>query len=412
MSHSLHEAARPRVADPHRCPSCGSSVTQPRCLMCGVLLSGALAVQVWHASQEADKWLDIRERLIHELRGEAQLAAMPAPVGQPAHVVQPNQPAPSGPPAVEQPAPFTQPSARQDVVARPPQRRRAIGVQDLLVGLGALLLAVAAVVFLAFSWDRLGISGRSAVVGALTVAVLGGAMLARRARMGATAEAVAAFGAVLVVLDAVAVRASGLVGEPVGWLAYASGAAAICVLVLAAVGSLGRLRAPVFAAALVAPVAPVAAGFSLAMDASTSSGTVVLGALGLLGGAAVATARPLLVRRGLVAEAVTLEGVAYALVTLTVLAASVSAATGLLGAAALVMLAVAALATAMTLTSTSRSLWSVVAERQQARPHRGGRSTWPSGTPLLSRRPRPGWSPSRRWPPGAHTTGRRARPCV
>ena len=233
-------------------------------------------------------------------------------------------------------------------------------MQDLLVGLGALLLAVAAVVFLAFSWDRLGISGRSAVVGALTVAVLAGAMLARRARMGATAEAVAAFGAVLVVLDAVAVRVSGLVGEPVGGLAYTAGAAVACAVVLAAVGSLGRLRAPVFAAALVAPIAPVAAGFSLAAEASTQSAVVVLGALGLLGGAAISTARPLLLRRGLVAESVMLEGLAYVLVTITVAGALVSAAAGLLGAGTFVLVAAAVLAAVMTLTAKGRDVWSVV----------------------------------------------------
>lgn len=230
MSHFPSGATRSRVADPHSCPVCGSRLSRPRCGACGALLSGPLAARVWHASQEADRWLDVREQLIHELRGEASAAAWPAPTQQVAPAVrstpavhQPTSPATSLPVAqpVAQPvalpaASVPPPSAGQGVAGRP--RRRTLGVQDLLVGLGALLLAVAAVVFLAFSWDRLGISGRSAVVGALTVAVLAGAMLARRARMGATAEAVAAFGAVLVVLDAVAVRVSGLVGEPVeGW---------------------------------------------------------------------------------------------------------------------------------------------------------------------------------------------------
>lgn len=351
MSHP-GASLRPRLADPSRCPSCGAPLIEPRCHACGATLTGSLAAQVWHASTQADLWLDTRDRLVADLRAAARSSAVvPAAPARP-QAATPSQtdvhpPRPAYPPPAVAPSP------------RPSRPRRAIGVQEVLVGLGALLLAVAAVVFLAFSWDRLGIGGRSAVVAGSTVAVLVGAVLARRAQMGATAEAVAALGSVLVVLDAAAVRASGLFGEQVGWLAYTSATTAVCAGVLASVGSLGRLRAPTFTAALLAPVSPVAAGLALADDASGGT-AVVLAASGLLGGAAVALVRPLLERHGLTAEAVMLQWFSSLLVLVASLCAVAAAAIGMPGAGAMVALLVAALAVVMSVVVAERAAWAVV----------------------------------------------------
>ena len=89
------------------------------------------------------------------------------------------------------------------------------GIHGLLVGLGALLLSVAAVGFLIFSWRVLPLSGRAAIIAGCTVGVLALATWLRP-RLAETAEAVGALGAVLVVADAWAVRRTGLFGADAG----------------------------------------------------------------------------------------------------------------------------------------------------------------------------------------------------
>ncbi len=256
------------------------------------MLRGPLAEQIWSVSLQADRWLDERSRLLVALRtaprGAPSLAAPIRPVvpASAAPVLVGAPPVPStGPGQARTDAPGMHtwnppqpiPSRPQLPAGRPsqppvdpqpgPPASRALSVQTLLVGLGALLLAVASVVFLAFSWDRLGITGRSVVVALLTVGVLGGAVLARRARMGATAEAVGSFGVVLVLLDAAAVRATGLAGEQWGALVYAATAGLVCAGVLGGVGVAGRLRSATVAASALLPVAPVLLGIHFAMRA-------------------------------------------------------------------------------------------------------------------------------------------------
>ena len=107
-----------------------------------------------------------------------------------------------------------------------PSLASRIGVQGLLVALGALLVAVAGIVFLVFAWDRLSLGGRALVVGALTLAAMAGATWLRP-RLPETAEGIGAIATVLVLGDAWAIRATGLFGTD-GWngVGYAAPAAA------------------------------------------------------------------------------------------------------------------------------------------------------------------------------------------
>ncbi|MDD9376838.1 hypothetical protein M8Z33_09160 [Streptomyces sp. ZAF1911] len=152
--------------------------------------------------------------------------------------------------------------------ARPPvpaqgAEASAPGAQNVLLVLGAVLLAVAALAFTLVSWGSLGIAGRSAVLAVVTAAALGAPVALLRRGLRSTAEAVGAVGLLLTVLDAYALYAVGM--PEVDGTAYAAGAAAVLAAGWAGYGrSLPALRIPVPAALLTAqlplPLAALAAG--------------------------------------------------------------------------------------------------------------------------------------------------------
>ncbi|MGW5850744.1 SCO7613 C-terminal domain-containing membrane protein [Streptomyces sp. NPDC055254] len=145
----------------------------------------------------------------------------------------------------------------------PGKEASARGAQNVLLTLGAVLLAVAALAFTLVSWGSMGIAGRSAVLAAVTAAALGAPAVLLRRGLRSTAEAVAAVGLLLTVLDAYALHAVGLPGTD--GTAYAAGAAAVLAAVWAGYGrGLRALRTPLPAALLAAqfplPLAALAAG--------------------------------------------------------------------------------------------------------------------------------------------------------
>ncbi|WP_459755453.1 SCO7613 C-terminal domain-containing membrane protein [Streptomyces sennicomposti] len=126
-------------------------------------------------------------------------------------------------------------------------------VQNVLLLLGGLLLAIAAVAFTLVGWGQLGIAGRSLVLGAATVAALAAPLPLLGRGLRSTAEAVAGLALALTVLDAYAVRAVALTA--VDGTAYAAGAAAVLAAVWTGYGLLPRaaaLRLPLPAALAVA----------------------------------------------------------------------------------------------------------------------------------------------------------------
>ncbi|MET9468759.1 hypothetical protein ABZY44_28995, partial [Streptomyces sp. NPDC006544] len=146
---------------------------------------------------------------------------------------------------------------------RPPREASAPGAQNVLLALGAVLLAVAALAFTLLSWGSLGIAGRSGVLTAVTAAALAAPALLLRRGLRSTAEAVGAVGLLLTVLDAYALYAVGM--PDTDGAAYAAGAAAALAALWAGYGrALTRLRLPLPAALLTAqlplPLAALAAG--------------------------------------------------------------------------------------------------------------------------------------------------------
>ncbi|MFG2974254.1 SCO7613 C-terminal domain-containing membrane protein [Streptomyces sp. NPDC048331] len=143
--------------------------------------------------------------------------------------------------------------------AGPAREASAPSAQNVLLTLGAVLLAVAALAFTLVSWGSMGIAGRSAVLAAVTAAALGAPVLLLRRGLRSTAESVAALGLLLTVLDAYALHAVGM--PDVNGTGYAAGAAAVLAAAWAGYGSgLRTLRLPLPAAVLAAQFAlPLAA---------------------------------------------------------------------------------------------------------------------------------------------------------
>lgn len=168
--------------------------------------------------------------------------------------------APFAPPAAP-PAGFGSPAGAPAMPAAPPETS-APGVQNLLLTLGGLLLAIAAIAFTLVSWGEMGIGGRAVVLGVVTVAALGAPAVLLRRGLVATAESVAVLGLVLMVLDAYALHRTVLAGtDGLGYAALAS--AALAALWCGYGVSLPRLGSPL-------PVAVAAGQLPLPLWALTA----------------------------------------------------------------------------------------------------------------------------------------------
>ncbi|MGZ6793559.1 MAG: hypothetical protein ACXVFV_11440, partial [Mycobacteriales bacterium] len=184
------------------CPDCRAPLTgAPACAGCGLPLVGPAAARLWVVDQrlaaletEGTALREERARLLADLR---QSGPLPGAV----------------------PAPPREATPRQ--------------VQNTLLGLGALLLAVAGLVFTAVTYRQLGLAGRAAVLTALTAAAAGAPLLLVRRGLASSAEAVSCVALALGAADAWALRKAGLAGHVDG-RSYA--AVATAVLALAAAG--------------------------------------------------------------------------------------------------------------------------------------------------------------------------------
>ncbi len=175
-------------ADPTHCPGCGAvRVPGPRCGTCGLLLQGALADRLWGLLTATDQTL----AQMRAERAEAVEAAPTAPV--------------TSPPLVP-----TAPAQSSAAAHRPP--RRPVSVAAVLLGLGALLVVVAAFVFLAVTWGRLSLEARALVLAAMTALAATVATLISRRELRASAEAAWAVTLAMLALDVAAARTTGLLG--------------------------------------------------------------------------------------------------------------------------------------------------------------------------------------------------------
>ncbi|NEA59144.1 hypothetical protein G3I60_34550, partial [Streptomyces sp. SID13666] len=219
----------------------------PVCPRCALPLTGEIAAEL-RAVGTALAAVDAeRGRLLGR---RAQLLAAARPVAYP-------PPPPGwGPRPGPAAGPFAVPFARP--VAGPVRETSPPSAQTLLLSLGGALLAVAVTAFTVVNWGQLGIGGRSAVLGALTLTALAVPALLLRRALSATAEVIACLGLVLLLLDAYAVRrVSAELGE-IHALVYTAGCLAVVSALWAGYDLLlrGRLVLP-------APVALVLAQLPL-----------------------------------------------------------------------------------------------------------------------------------------------------
>lgn len=313
------------LADPSRCPSCAGRLQGPRCRQCGADLAGPTGMALWTLQRQLSAGLGERTRLVGQLRIEAgaarAAAAQAAYAVQAAHMAQtaqaahttaaaqaaqaaypapgvtvPPAPTPTRPAvpvwsAAPRPVPGV-PPGRPPVRPAAPSAFSRLGVQGLLVSLGALLLAVAGIVFLVVAWDRLSLSGRAVIVAGLTAAALAVAAWLRP-RLPQTAEAIGGLAVAFVMADSWAIRANGLWGadrlDALGYIALAAGVAGALLLTW---GWLGRVRAGSVSATALMPLAALVAGLWLG---STNTALLVAGpALGAAAASALGALRAVL----------------------------------------------------------------------------------------------------------------------
>ena len=235
--------------DATRCPQCSAPLTGGgACAACGLRLTGPQAVRLWEVDTELLRLdaarvplLAERSSLLAALRGEPAPTPAREPVVVPAQAVAPR-------------AEWT------------PAR-----TSHALLTLGGLLLAVAALVFTAVTYERIGAGGRAAVLLALTAAAGLAVPRVRLRGLTSTAESLAAVALVLAALDAYGLRTLGLASsaDP---LVYAAGSAAALALVSAGYAVLVPVRVARCAAVVLAQL-PV---LLLLGHAGPSTGTAAL----------------------------------------------------------------------------------------------------------------------------------------
>src|SRR3954468_8298238 len=226
------------------CPVCATAVPagyHSPCPTCGLPAAGQSALVVARIGATLTELTRDRDALLATLRAAAPgTAPAPARAYPPAARGLPVAPPPTAPP-VAGPPPTAPPVAVPPVAVPPPVRlpARRLSPQQVLLGLGALLLVAGAIAFVALAWTRLGLAFQAGVMLAVTAAACGVSAWAAHRGLRATEEALAAAGAALLAVDLGGAYAKGLLGVdglPVRlWAAIGCG-----VLVLAGTG-LGRL---------------------------------------------------------------------------------------------------------------------------------------------------------------------------
>jgi hypothetical protein len=195
-----------RYADPDVCLACRHQIdrTEPACVMCGLDLVGEPAARVFEALSYVDR----------------SVAELIAP-----------DPAATASSDDRQEIRYRRSSATP--VAAPRPTLSAASVPKILLGLGALCLLVASVVFLVVAWAALGVGGRTGVLVGFTVAASLLMQWVSRRGLRAGAEAFAAVVLGLLVIDLGGAREAGWLGSiDEGWFLVLVGSA------LAATGGL------------------------------------------------------------------------------------------------------------------------------------------------------------------------------
>ncbi|WP_344660335.1 SCO7613 C-terminal domain-containing membrane protein [Catenulispora subtropica] len=212
-------------------------------------MTGLTAARLWVVDQSIAALTAERTMLLRALRG-ASVPAMAPAVPSPAAPTLPAHYLPAPRPRVEW------------------SRRK---VQNLLLGLGVLLLTVAALIFVAVNWGTLGAGGRAAVMALVTVSAGGAATAAAHRGLPATAESVAGLAIALLVVDAFGLRLTGF-ATGISATTYSGAVVAVIAISTAAWSTAVNLRTLRICALLAAQlVIPLLAETSVGHPASAAA---------------------------------------------------------------------------------------------------------------------------------------------
>lgn len=183
------------------CPECGAVLATgtPVCGTCGIRLTGPLAVRLWQVDQQLKSLQGERTTLRRRLLAppDADELARTQAWG---------------------PAPTQAPAGTAGGPGLPPLRAGTVPVsrgltgQQVLLGLGALLLLSGVAFFLAVVWIVVGLVGQALIMVVLTALAAAGAVLATRKGLSAAAETSVVIASGFVVLDLTAAYGKGLLG--------------------------------------------------------------------------------------------------------------------------------------------------------------------------------------------------------
>lgn len=235
------------------------------CEQCGLLLTGHTAQNLWHIDQEiaalAERQSTLhrqRAELIERLRAETS-AAQAAPAQHPEQ----ERPAHPGLPEPPPHRPVTQRPASPQATASHTGGRELTqrSAQNIILGLGALLFGIAALVFAIWAWSDLGTGARTTVLALITLVSAGLSHPLHRHGLRATAETFGVLTAVLLCIDALALwMVSDLFTDGPGFTA----ATLVVISVLLLLFSLAvPLRSPRTVAVLLAQPVPLLVAVSL-----------------------------------------------------------------------------------------------------------------------------------------------------
>ncbi|WP_349897146.1 SCO7613 C-terminal domain-containing membrane protein [Parafrigoribacterium soli] len=192
------------------CPACLHPLTSRVCAVCALDLNHPAAAELFQVSTDAAAVLKSRISLIGRIRFETArlIEQQAAERGADAAISVPAAfPAPTLPLA-------TSPAPAAAAAALTPDRGapRRSSVQLVMLIVGVSLLSIAAIFFLVFAFITYGLLVRSLIIGGITIAAIVTSSVLNSRRLHSTAEGIAVFAAILVYLDAFAVRANDLAG--------------------------------------------------------------------------------------------------------------------------------------------------------------------------------------------------------
>lgn len=242
------------------CPRCERSPVGPdSCPFCGAILTGAVADELRAVSAQAADLLTTRQGLIERLGTKAALAPPPT--------------------AAARAVPPTAAVAAPDPGARPASSSQ-VSLQSVVAVAGAVLVAVAIIVFRFFNVD-VDLSVRRLVIAVVTVVFLGFAWLLARGRLRFSAEAIGALSMVFVALDIGAIAE--IVPDGVSPWAFAALATFVAALLTLVIALLVRLRTWLWLGLVGLVVVPAFLGYAVAGAWSATAGHLGAVAVAIVG---------------------------------------------------------------------------------------------------------------------------------